>query len=147
MRARQRAIAVLVILAFYLALVGQRAILAMQSDDLLARLLGTAVLAAPLVGVWWVWRETRLDRAAKQMEGELESVGALPRHESRDEHGRVLDPERAAMMFDARRLEVESAPDDWAAWYRLAVAYQDAGDRSRSRSALRHAIALRSRTG
>lgn len=147
MRARQTLIAVIVILAFYLALVGQRAILALQSDDLLGRLLGAAVLAAPIVGVWWVWRETRLDRAAKQMAGELEAVGALPARQPRDEDGRQLDPERAAMMFDARRLEAEAAPDDWAAWYRLAVAYQDAGDRSRGRAALRHAIALRTRTG
>ncbi len=145
MRTRQ-AVAVVVILAFYLTLVGQRAILSLQSGDALAKLLGTVVLAAPLVGVWFVWRETRLDRATQRMAGELEAGGALPPREPRGEDGRQLDPERADMVFHARRMEVDAAPDDWASWYRLALAYDDAGDRSRSRAAMRHAIVLRARS-
>jgi Flp pilus assembly protein TadD len=36
---------------------------------------------------------------------------------------------------------VERAPDDWRGWFRLAQAYDLAGDRKRAREALRTAIA------
>jgi Flp pilus assembly protein TadD len=37
---------------------------------------------------------------------------------------------------------VESAEDDWSAWFRLGLAYDDAGDRRRARAAMRTAIRL-----
>jgi Flp pilus assembly protein TadD len=53
-------------------------------------------------------------------------------------------PERAAAdaLFETRREEVEAAPEDWQAWFRLALAYDDARDRRRARAAMRRAIAL-----
>ena len=44
------------------------------------------------------------------------------------------------------RAEVEAAPDDWRGWYRLAHAYDLAGDRKRARSAMRQAIELAARS-
>jgi Flp pilus assembly protein TadD len=41
---------------------------------------------------------------------------------------------------------VATAPDDWAAWFRLGLAYDDAGDRRRAREALQRAIALHDRS-
>jgi Flp pilus assembly protein TadD len=37
---------------------------------------------------------------------------------------------------------VEDAPDDWRTWFRLGIAYDDAGDRRRAREAMRRAISL-----
>ena len=51
----------------------------------------------------------------------------------------AADPDAA---FELRKAEVEAAPDDWRAWYRLAVAYGDARDTARGRRAMRKAIAL-----
>ena len=45
-------------------------------------------------------------------------------------------------LFAVRRREVEQAAEDWRAWYRLGLAYDDAGDRRRARQAIRHAITL-----
>jgi Flp pilus assembly protein TadD len=53
--------------------------------------------------------------------------------------GRV-DRAAADARFAERRAEVEAAPDDWRRWYRLALAYDDAGDRRRARAAMRTAI-------
>jgi cytochrome c-type biogenesis protein CcmH/NrfG len=55
--------------------------------------------------------------------------------------GRV-ERKAADAAFARRRAEVEQAPEDWRAWYRLAVAYGDAGDVRRGRRAMRHAIRL-----
>ena len=40
------------------------------------------------------------------------------------------------------RAAVEQTPDDWSAWFRLALAYDAAGDRRRARWATREAIRL-----
>ena len=45
------------------------------------------------------------------------------------------------VVFEHRRHDVEDAPADWRRWYRLAVAYDVAGDRRRARAAMRTAIA------
>ena len=55
--------------------------------------------------------------------------------------GRV-DRGAADEAFAARQAEVEAEPESWQAWYRLALAYDDAGDRARARSAVRRAISL-----
>ncbi|MGT2424635.1 hypothetical protein [Amnibacterium kyonggiense] len=61
----------------------------------------------------------------------------LPRRAS----GRV---ERAAADADFGPWAdgAEAAPDDWRAWLRLGIAYDNAGDRRRARAAIRRAIAL-----
>ena len=40
------------------------------------------------------------------------------------------------------RAQTEAAPEDWRTWFRLALAYDAAGDRTRARAAARHAVAL-----
>jgi Flp pilus assembly protein TadD len=45
------------------------------------------------------------------------------------------------------RTRVEADPDSWARWFELAVAYDNAGDRKRARSAMRRAIALHDTQG
>ena len=49
-----------------------------------------------------------------------------------------LDAGRIATV----RTEVETDPDDWRRWYRLARAYDYAGDRRRAREAMRTALEL-----
>jgi Flp pilus assembly protein TadD len=63
----------------------------------------------------------------------------LPRRPS----GRV-DRAAADQVFGRYRAETEASPQDWRAWYRLACAYDAAGDRKRARAAMRHASALHS---
>jgi predicted Zn-dependent protease len=38
--------------------------------------------------------------------------------------------------------EVEEHPDDWVRWYRLARAYDYAGDRGRARETMKKAVAM-----
>jgi Flp pilus assembly protein TadD len=66
-------------------------------------------------------------------------VEDLPRRPS----GRI-DREAADALFARVRAEVEADPDDWRRWYRLARAYDYAGDRGRAREMMRKAVALQS---
>jgi Flp pilus assembly protein TadD len=64
-------------------------------------------------------------------------VSDLPRRPS----GRV-DRDAADAWFEGRRAEVEENSGDWRAWYRLAYAYDVAGDRRRARATMRKAVDL-----
>lgn len=46
------------------------------------------------------------------------------------------------MRFGFVLRDVERQPSDWRAWFRLGLAYQDAGDRRRARKAMRQAGTL-----
>ena len=48
-----------------------------------------------------------------------------------------------APSFDDAAAAAEAAPEDWRAWYRLALAYDAERDTRRGRAAMRRAIALR----
>ena len=53
----------------------------------------------------------------------------------------------ADALFARVRDELEADSDDWRRWYRLARAYDYAGDRSRAREAMRTADALQADEG
>ena len=137
------AVALTAVLIVYLVLLADRAVLLIQAGGAVGVALGVAVLILPLIGVWYVvaqWRNgLRIDRLAKRLaaEGGLPDTSGLPRRPS----GRV-DREAADEWFAQRRVEVEQSPEDWRAWFRLAHAYDVAGDRGRAREAMRRAIEL-----
>jgi hypothetical protein len=108
-----------------------------------ATALGVGVLLLPLVGLWAVvatlragFAHQRLARLAAEDGMDLD-VSALPKTAS----GRV-QRDAADALFQSVRREVEADPDDWRRWYRLARAYDYAGDRTRARETMRKAVAL-----
>lgn len=143
MRTRNVAILLTVAVAVYLVLLAGRAVALIRAGGPVATLLGVGVLVLPLLGVWLLvttWRSgTRVQQLARRLEAEggLPDVSGLPRMPS----GRV-DRKAADDWFDQRRAEVEADPGDWRGWYRLAHAYDVAGDRRRARATMRKAIEL-----
>ncbi|WP_280398511.1 hypothetical protein [Nocardia carnea] len=130
-------------LIFYFLLLGRIAVELLTSGDIAAVALGAGVLILPVLGVWMVVSTIRsaLDhqRLARRMHDEgLElDVSELPRRPS----GRI---ERAAAdeLFLTVKQEWEADPDSWRVSYRLARAYDYAGDRARARSTMRRAVEL-----
>ena len=142
MTARRTALVLAGVLVVYLVLVGWRGVLLVRTGDPVAVALGLAVLVLPVVAAVVVARELRFGVATQRMARELEADGGLPVDDlPRRPSGRVVR-EAADATFAGRRAEVEAAPEDWRAWYRLAVAYDDAGDRRRAREAMRYAARL-----
>jgi hypothetical protein len=143
--ARRVTVLVTVLVAFYAIVLGDRAWLMIRDGRPAFVLLGIGVLLLPLVGVWVIAAELRFGRATERLARELAAADQLPADElPRRPSGRV-DRAAADAVFARVRAEVEAAPEDWRGWYRLAVAYGDAGDSTRGRRAMRHAIALRAR--
>jgi hypothetical protein len=141
-RARTVVALLVAALVVYGVLLGQRAWLLVTSGRPVAVGLGVGVAILPVLGVVLVVRELRLGMASERLGRELAAEGGLDRDDlPRTPSGRI---ERAAAdaRFETARAAVEAAPQDWRAWYRLAVAYGDAGDARRGRAALRHAVGL-----
>ena len=142
MTARRTAFLLVGVLVVYLVIVGWRGVLLVRTGDPVAVALGLAVLVLPVVAAVVVVRELRFGGATQRMARELEADGGLPVDDlPRRPSGRMVR-EAADATFARRRAEVEAAPEDWRAWYRLAVAYDDAGDRRRAREAMRYAARL-----
>ncbi|MFF3207310.1 hypothetical protein [Streptomyces sp. NPDC002962] len=142
MRAKLSYAVTAAVLVFYFALVGSRGVMLIQAGTLLTVTFGVAVLILPVIGVWFLWKNTQFVRRANALAAELDAEGGLPVDElKRTASGRV-DRDSADEVFDRRKAETEAAPDDWRTWFRLAVAYHDARDTPRARKAMQRAISL-----
>ncbi|MBQ0853038.1 hypothetical protein ACFU96_46830 [Streptomyces sp. NPDC057620] len=130
------------VLVVYFVLVGSRGVMLIQHGTLLTVAFGVAVLVLPVIGVWFLWKNTQFVKRANRLATELDAEGGLPVDElARTPAGRI-DRDSADEVFARRKAETEEAPDDWRSWFRLAIAYHDARDTPRARKAMQHAIAL-----
>jgi tetratricopeptide (TPR) repeat protein len=132
-----------VALVVYFLLLGRIAWAFMTSGSAAAVGLGLAVLVMPLIGIWVMvstlqagLAHQRLARLAREKGMELD-VSDLPTLPS----GRI-QRDAADALFEAVRDELEQDRDNWLRWYRLARAYDYAGDRSRAREAMKKAVEL-----
>ena len=137
MRAKRVVGLLLFALIVYFVLIGYRGFYLLGQRGPALKFLGGAVLVLPLIGVYVVVAELRFGLATERLGREMgpDDETPLPRTAA----GRI-DRDAADARFEVRRAEVEAAPDDWQAWYRLAIAYDDSGDRKRAREAMRAAI-------
>lgn len=130
------------VLVLYFVFVGIRAIALLGSGEIVAIVMGAAMLVLPLIGAWALLREIRFGSSATRLADRLEDEGALPEEPvATHPSGR---PERADAdaAFPRYRDAVEAAPESWRDWMRLGIVYDACGDRKRARGAIRQAIAL-----
>lgn len=145
MTAKRAAVVLAVVFVAYAVLLGWRGVLLIGTRDPVAVGLGIAVLVIPVVGAYLVWREIQFGQATEGLARELEADGGLPVDDlPRRPSGRI-DRSAADAAFVRYRREAEASPDDWRVWFRLATAYDAAGDRKRARAAMRTAIAHHTR--
>jgi hypothetical protein len=132
-----------VALLVYIVLLGRSAVMMITSGRAVAVVLGVALLILPAIGLWAMvatlragFTHQKLARLVAEDGMELD-VTALPRRPS----GRI-ERDAADALFDTVRAELDGAPDDWRCWYRLARAYDYAGDRGRARETMKKASEL-----
>jgi cytochrome c-type biogenesis protein CcmH/NrfG len=130
-------------LLVYIVLLGRSAVLMIGSGRAVAVVLGVALLILPAIGLWAMVATLRAGFAHQKLarlvveDGMELDVSALPRRPS----GRI-DRDAADALFDTVRAELDRDPHDWRRWYRLARAYDYAGDRGRAREAMKKAVEL-----
>ena len=154
MSERSRALRIQLLIGFmcvalivYFVLLGRIAMAFITSGELVAIGLGLALMIMPLIGIWVMvstlragLTHQRLGRIVKDEGMELD-VSSLPRMPS----GRI-ERDAADALFATVRDELENEPDNWRRWYRLARAYDYAGDRRRAREAMKKAVEMEERT-
>ncbi len=130
-------------LIVYFVLLARTAVALIRTGTPAALALGIGVLILPIVGAWAMvatlragLAHQRLVRLAREDGMDLD-VSELPRTPA----GRI-QREAADALFATVRAEVDADPDDWRRWYRLARAYDYAGDRSRARETMRRAVEM-----
>lgn len=127
----------------YLVLLGRMAFAMIGSGRGAAVGLGLAVLIMPVIGLWAMIATLRAGFAHQRLarliaaDGMELDVSGLPRRTS----GRI-ERDAADALFTKVRAEVEGDPNDWRRWYRLARAYDCAGDRRRAREAMKTAVRI-----
>ena len=150
MSEKSRALRILLLIGFmcvalvvYFFLLGRIALAFLSSGEPAAVGLGAALMIMPLIGIWVLvstlragLAHQRLGRIVKDEGMELD-VSALPRMAS----GRI-EREAADALFVTVRDELEQDPNNWRRWYRLARAYDYAGDRGRAREAMKKAVEM-----
>ncbi|MCV7260175.1 hypothetical protein [Mycobacterium shimoidei] len=135
-----------VALLVYLGLLARTAVLMIGSGQGAIIGLGVALLVLPVIGLWAMIATLRAGFAHQKLarliaEDGLElDVSALPRRPS----GRI-ERQAADALFDTVRDELDRDPHNWRRWYRLARAYDYAGDRGRARDAMKKAVELQAR--
>ncbi|MEX0913406.1 MAG: hypothetical protein WDZ57_00505 [Demequina sp.] len=133
------AVAITAIVALYFTLVAGRAVAFVRADEAAAKALGIALLVLPAIGVWYLIHEWRLGTTTQRMADVLDAQGRLPIHDGETKPSGRLTEESANAVFEVAQRGVEDNPDDWAAWFHVAYAYEASGDRSMARKSLRHA--------
>jgi hypothetical protein len=132
-----------VALVVYFLMLGRIAMAFITSGRPAAVGLGLALMVLPLIGIWVMMSTLRAGFAHQRLariiadEGLELDVSNLERMPS----GRIKR-EAADALFETVRAELEHDPDNWRRWYRLARAYDYAGDRGRAREAMGKAVAM-----
>ena len=123
MGARTLALILSAILAVYLVLLGRTGVLLVLSGSVAGLALGLAILVFPVMGAWIIYRELRFGFTAQKMSEAMD--------------GAAIDQE-----FEVVKAAVQADPKDWRSWFKVSLAYDEAGDRRQSRKSMHHAAAL-----
>jgi hypothetical protein len=135
-----------VALVVYFVMLGRIAMAFITSGRPAAIGLGLGLMMLPVIGIWVMVSTLRAGLAHQRLariirdDGLELDVRALPRLPS----GRI-QREAADALFETVRDELELDPTNWRRWYRLARAYDYAGDRSRARESMSKAVAMEER--
>ena len=130
------------LLGLYLVFACYYATVLFGTGEPVAIAMGVGLLVLALIAGGFIAAEIVFGVRAERLARRLEAEGRLPTEEVPVSVSGRVDRAAAEELFPVYRAAVEHAPEDWSAWFRLALAYDAAGDRRRARWATRQAIRL-----
>ena len=143
MKSKRLALLLVAATLFYISFLGYLGVLLVAAGGVGPIGLGVGVLLLVPIGLWVVASTVRAGLRHQHLARRLHSEDALPDTSglARRPSGR-FDRDAADAYFAERKVEYEADPDNWRTNYRLAIAYDTAGDRGRARTTMRRAVAL-----
>ncbi len=130
------------LLALYLVLVGQRAVVLVVTGVPVAIAMGCALTIVPVVGAWALGRELIFGVRSERLVQTLTAERALPEFLAQARPPGRTGRKAATTAFASLSARVEEDPKSWRAWCCLGIAYDASGDRRRARQSIRRAIDL-----
>ena len=134
--------AMVVASAAYAVLAASRAWVLLVSGDPVQIVFALAIIVIPVLGFALILRELWFGWRTRQMGQQLAAEGGLPTYQGELTASGRPTKEDADSNFDHYAQEAEKSSEDWRAWFRLAIAYDDARDRKRARASMRRAAQL-----
>lgn len=141
-RRRAAVVVMAALLALYLAFTISYAVIVLRTGEPAGIGIGVALLVLPLLGAWALAAELVFGVRSERLARRLEAEGRMPFADAALRPSGRVERSEADAEFPEFAAEVERAPGEWQGWFRLALAYDAAGDRRRARWATRRAIAL-----
>ncbi|WP_235831503.1 hypothetical protein [Gordonia zhaorongruii] len=129
-----------VAMCVYFVILGRMAFTLLGKGEPVSIGLGIGILVLPILGVWMIVSTLRSGIEHQRMAADVADLGReldvddLPRRAS----GRI-ERDSADELFTRVKDEWEADPSDWVRTYRIARAYDYAGDRSRAREMMKRA--------
>lgn len=141
-KAKIGAVVMSALLLLYIVLLSQTAISLLQTDIMIAKIMGAFIAVFPILGAWAIFLEFKFTVALEKLQNRINEEGKFPSFDLEVRPSGRPVRSSAEKMFELYKSEVEMYPDDFHAWFNLGVAYNAAGDRRRARGAMQKAIAL-----
>lgn len=138
MSAKIWALVMTALAVIYVVLLGQKAVLLIMDEDLVAKTMGFALLVLPLVAAWAILTEVKFGIDAER----LAKTNSLPPLEFELRPSGRATKESAMAEFERIKALVTEDENNWELWFRLGECYDAAGDRKLARKAIRKSIKL-----
>ena len=140
MRTRIAVVVMAALLALYLVFALRYGLVLIGVGQPVAIGLGIGMLILPLLALGLTAAEVVFAVRAEALGRRLEKEGGLPAEQLPLTASGRIERSAADEVFPVYKAAVEADPENWRTWYRLALAYDAAGDRRRARWATRTAI-------
>ena len=131
--AKRISLALAAILGVYIAFTVSRGLSFLSQPEMAVKVLGISVIVVACLGVYVIAREILFGQRVARMTKEVNFDG-------KPAQGDVLDTQQCEQLFELAATDVANRPQDWQAWYHLAVAYEINRDRKRARESMRTAL-------
>jgi len=122
----------------YVVLLGQKAVLLIMDQDLVAKAMGFALLILPAVAAWAILTEVKFGIDAER----LARTNTQPQLNLELRPSGRATKESALIEFERIKDRVSQDEQNWELWFRLGECYDASGDRKLARKAIRKAIKL-----
>ncbi|MFM1958358.1 MAG: hypothetical protein RI929_721 [Actinomycetota bacterium] len=122
----------------YVVLLGQKAVLLIMDQDLVAKAMGFALLILPVVAAWAILTEVKFGIDAER----LARTNTQPQLNLELRPSGRATKESALIEFERIKHLVSQDQQNWELWFRLGECYDASGDRKLARKAIRKAIKL-----
>lgn len=142
MSAKVWALVMTALAVIYVLLLGQKGVLLLLEDNLVAKAMGLGLLVLPLVAAWAILTEVKFGIDAERLAG----TNTQPALQLELRPSGRPTKESAQLEFERIKSLVSQDLENWELWFRLGECYDASGDRKLARKSIRKAIKLANQT-